>query len=187
MAIAEEVQTVPVRSIPFPMGDPYRIPPQRYFDRDFFELEKKHLWPRVWQMACRLEEIPDRGRLRRIRDLRPVDPGGAPSGYVGQGVLQRLPAPGHRTVQGIRPPARRPDRLPVPRLAVEHRRQQLVRLRPGRASTPSASTPTDIAPAGMPGRDLGRRVSGSTWIPKPGPFRRHVPGGPMLDRSGSTT
>ncbi len=61
MAIAEEVQTVPVRSIPFPMGDPYRVPPQRYFDREFFELEKKHLWPRVWQMACRLEEIPVAG------------------------------------------------------------------------------------------------------------------------------
>jgi len=36
-----------------------RIPKQRYYDRDFFELENEQLWPRVWQMACRLEEIPE--------------------------------------------------------------------------------------------------------------------------------
>jgi phenylpropionate dioxygenase-like ring-hydroxylating dioxygenase large terminal subunit len=35
-----------------------RIPKQRYVDRDFFDLEAEHLWNRVWQMACRLEEIP---------------------------------------------------------------------------------------------------------------------------------
>jgi phenylpropionate dioxygenase-like ring-hydroxylating dioxygenase large terminal subunit len=37
---------------------PDRIPKQRYYDREFFELEAELLWPRVWQMACRLEEIP---------------------------------------------------------------------------------------------------------------------------------
>jgi phenylpropionate dioxygenase-like ring-hydroxylating dioxygenase large terminal subunit len=35
-----------------------RVPKQRYFDPDFYELENELLWPRVWQMACRLEEIP---------------------------------------------------------------------------------------------------------------------------------
>jgi glycine betaine catabolism A len=35
-----------------------RAPKQRYFDPDFFRLEAEQLWPRVWQMACRLEEIP---------------------------------------------------------------------------------------------------------------------------------
>jgi phenylpropionate dioxygenase-like ring-hydroxylating dioxygenase large terminal subunit len=35
-----------------------RIPKERYYDPDFFELEAELLWPRVWQMACRLEEIP---------------------------------------------------------------------------------------------------------------------------------
>jgi phenylpropionate dioxygenase-like ring-hydroxylating dioxygenase large terminal subunit len=35
-----------------------RVPKERYFDRDFYELECERLWPRVWQMACRLEEIP---------------------------------------------------------------------------------------------------------------------------------
>jgi len=35
-----------------------RIPKQRYLDPDFFDLEGERLWSRVWQMACRLEEIP---------------------------------------------------------------------------------------------------------------------------------
>jgi phenylpropionate dioxygenase-like ring-hydroxylating dioxygenase large terminal subunit len=38
---------------------PDRLPKQRYYDADFFALEAEQLWPRVWQMACRLEEIPE--------------------------------------------------------------------------------------------------------------------------------
>src|SRR5689334_10335096 len=38
-----------------------RIPTPRYFDPDFYRLEAERLWPRVWQMACRLEEIPSPG------------------------------------------------------------------------------------------------------------------------------
>jgi len=34
---------------------------ERYTSRDFFELECERLWPRVWQMACREEEIPEAG------------------------------------------------------------------------------------------------------------------------------
>ena len=37
---------------------PDRIPKERYFDPDFSRMEAELLWPRVWQMACRLEEIP---------------------------------------------------------------------------------------------------------------------------------
>jgi phenylpropionate dioxygenase-like ring-hydroxylating dioxygenase large terminal subunit len=48
-------------AIPFAMRDPLHVPRERYFDREFFELEKERLWPRVWQMACRLEEIPEPG------------------------------------------------------------------------------------------------------------------------------
>ena len=33
----------------------------RYTSREFHELEKRLLWSRVWQMACRLEEIPEVG------------------------------------------------------------------------------------------------------------------------------
>jgi phenylpropionate dioxygenase-like ring-hydroxylating dioxygenase large terminal subunit len=38
---------------------PDRIPKARYVDPDFFAMEAELLWPRVWQMACRLEEIPN--------------------------------------------------------------------------------------------------------------------------------
>lgn len=41
--------------------NPELIPAERYYDPEFFELEKKHLWPHVWQMACRLQEIPNVG------------------------------------------------------------------------------------------------------------------------------
>lgn len=44
--------------IPFAIDRPDRIPKQRYYDPDFFGLESERLWSRVWQMACRLEEIP---------------------------------------------------------------------------------------------------------------------------------
>lgn len=42
------------------LGD-HDIPVDRYISREFHELEKERLWPRVWQMACREEEIPDVG------------------------------------------------------------------------------------------------------------------------------
>ena len=47
--------------IPFRITDPERIPARRYYDDAFFEAEREHLWPHVWQMACRLEEIPEVG------------------------------------------------------------------------------------------------------------------------------
>jgi len=48
-------------TVPFEVTDPHRIPVARYYNRDFFEAECELFWPRVWQMACRLEEIPNRG------------------------------------------------------------------------------------------------------------------------------
>ncbi len=48
-------------TFPHPMTRPDRVPAERYHDREFYELECERLWPRVWQMACRLEEIPDAG------------------------------------------------------------------------------------------------------------------------------
>jgi nitrite reductase/ring-hydroxylating ferredoxin subunit len=38
---------------------PDRVPKERYFDPEFYAMEAELLWPRVWQMACRLEEIPN--------------------------------------------------------------------------------------------------------------------------------
>ena len=34
------------------------IPTDAYISREFLERENQRLWPRVWQVACRLEEIP---------------------------------------------------------------------------------------------------------------------------------
>ncbi len=46
-------------AVPFAIERPDRIPKQRYFDPGFYALECEQLWPHVWQMACRLEEIPE--------------------------------------------------------------------------------------------------------------------------------
>ncbi|MEZ5735087.1 MAG: aromatic ring-hydroxylating dioxygenase subunit alpha [Novosphingobium sp.] len=46
---------------PFPITDPELIPAQRYYDEEFYRLECERLWPHVWQMACRLEMIPEVG------------------------------------------------------------------------------------------------------------------------------
>jgi carnitine monooxygenase subunit len=48
-------------SVPFRVSNPELIPAERYYDPQFFEMEKQKLWPHVWQMACRLEEIPQVG------------------------------------------------------------------------------------------------------------------------------
>src|SRR5690349_15905474 len=33
------------------------VPKERYVSREFLELEMERLWPRVWQIACREEEV----------------------------------------------------------------------------------------------------------------------------------
>jgi phenylpropionate dioxygenase-like ring-hydroxylating dioxygenase large terminal subunit len=45
-------------AVPYAMRSPDRVPKERYYDRDFYDLEVERFWTRVWQMACRLEEIP---------------------------------------------------------------------------------------------------------------------------------
>lgn len=47
--------------VPYAVDVPDRVPKERYFDQGFFDLEAQQLWPRVWQMACRLEQIPNPG------------------------------------------------------------------------------------------------------------------------------
>ncbi|WP_007514126.1 aromatic ring-hydroxylating oxygenase subunit alpha [Pseudofrankia saprophytica] len=61
MAITDDRRPVATRDVPYAMRDRLHVPRERYYDREFFELEKEHLWPRVWQMACRAEEIPRPG------------------------------------------------------------------------------------------------------------------------------
>jgi nitrite reductase/ring-hydroxylating ferredoxin subunit len=45
--------------VPYAMEYADRARKERYFDPDFYQMEAELLWPRVWQMACRLEEIPE--------------------------------------------------------------------------------------------------------------------------------
>lgn len=40
---------------------PSEIPIESYTSREFFDLEVERLWKRVWQMACREEDIPNVG------------------------------------------------------------------------------------------------------------------------------
>lgn len=37
------------------------VPKERYVSQEFLDLEMERLWPRVWQVACREEEIPSPG------------------------------------------------------------------------------------------------------------------------------
>jgi phenylpropionate dioxygenase-like ring-hydroxylating dioxygenase large terminal subunit len=39
----------------------FGMPVVRYVDKEFAALEAEKLWPHVWQVACRLEEIPNPG------------------------------------------------------------------------------------------------------------------------------
>ena len=50
-----------LKSVPFKVTDPERIPAKRYYDEEFYRLENERLWPHVWQMACRTEQIPNIG------------------------------------------------------------------------------------------------------------------------------
>ncbi|MHA5048189.1 aromatic ring-hydroxylating oxygenase subunit alpha [Streptomyces sp. SD15] len=48
-------------SHPHAITDPKRVPAQRYYSADFAQLEKEKLWPHVWQVACRLEDLRETG------------------------------------------------------------------------------------------------------------------------------
>ena len=57
MAIADRKRAA--LPVPFAVEVPDRIRAERYYDPDFYALEAEQVWSRVWQMACRLEEIPE--------------------------------------------------------------------------------------------------------------------------------
>jgi nitrite reductase/ring-hydroxylating ferredoxin subunit len=48
-------------TVPFRVTDPERIPTKRYYDEEFYRLEVEKLWPHVWQMAARLEQVQNVG------------------------------------------------------------------------------------------------------------------------------
>ena len=43
------------------------IPVDRYITREAAELEKERIWKRVWQVACREEELPEVGDVPALR------------------------------------------------------------------------------------------------------------------------
>ena len=53
------------------------LPKERYTTAEFADLEFERLWPRVWQIAGREEELPAVGRFPRVRDRRRLDRGRA--------------------------------------------------------------------------------------------------------------
>lgn len=58
----DPVPPPPVLTLESPFeGGPLSVPVDRYRSREFHDLEMRRLWPRVWQMACREEEIPEVG------------------------------------------------------------------------------------------------------------------------------
>jgi Rieske 2Fe-2S family protein len=46
-----------------------RVPVARYYDPEFYQMECELLWPHVWQMACRLDEIPEPGDFVEYENL----------------------------------------------------------------------------------------------------------------------
>ena len=64
--MADEIQRA-LDMVPFRVADPELIPAKRYYDPAFFAAEQEKLWPHAWQMACRLEEIPEIGDYAEYR------------------------------------------------------------------------------------------------------------------------
>lgn len=48
-------------AVPFRVADDCSVEVDRYTSRSFFDLECERLWPKVWQVACRVEEVPEVG------------------------------------------------------------------------------------------------------------------------------
>jgi phenylpropionate dioxygenase-like ring-hydroxylating dioxygenase large terminal subunit len=66
MDMERELNALPV---PHAMTRPDRVPAARYYAPEFYQLECERLWPHVWQMACRLEEIPRAGDFVEYENL----------------------------------------------------------------------------------------------------------------------
>ena len=61
MADFDFSEALPMAANPFPVTDPRQVASKRYYDEEFYNLECERLWPHVWQMATRLERIPNVG------------------------------------------------------------------------------------------------------------------------------
>lgn len=59
--VEHRIEQPSTAGVPFAITDPAKVPAGRYFSPEFAQLEKEKLWPHVWQMACRADEIPRPG------------------------------------------------------------------------------------------------------------------------------
>ena len=75
------------------MEVPDRAPKERYFDPEFFRLEAEQLWSRGLADGVPARGDPGAGRLRRVRDPRPVGHRRAHRGRRGPRLPERLPPP----------------------------------------------------------------------------------------------
>jgi carnitine monooxygenase subunit len=69
MSSMTQLKAATTARIPLQITESDRIPARRYFDEEFYKLECERLWPHVWQMACRLEQIPNVGDWTEYRIL----------------------------------------------------------------------------------------------------------------------
>ena len=129
---------------PYAIERPSLIPAPRYYDAEFYALENERLWPRVWQMACRLEEIPKPGDfvvydiLDQSVIVTRVDD------RDGEGLSQRLPPSRRAARQGPRPLSRCLH-LSLPRLAIRDSTANAKRSIPRTSSSASCCVPTICA------------------------------------------
>ena len=129
------------------------IPKDRYTSRAFAELEWERMWTKVWLLAGRASDIPEPGDYftfeigtESILVIRLA-------GRLGGRALQRVHAP-RQPAARAGPWSRRALLLPVPRLAVRHRRHAAGGARPGVVSAGHATGALEPAPGAL--RDLGR-------------------------------
>ena len=143
------------------IGEDGTIPRARYTSAEFAELEFERLWSRVWQVACREEEVAEVGAFCEylIGDqsilVVPLGPRHHP------GLPQHVSAPGHASGRRDGQIRRRLHPVPLSRLALRPRRQADRGRRPGRVR----SDPT-WTPGSRPFRSTGGAASsGSASIP----------------------
>ena len=104
MAIVEQKWSA--LPVPYAIEVPDRVPKERYYDPDFYRLEAELLWPRVWQMACRLEEIPQPGDFAEYEILDQSVHRRAHRGHGRARLRQRVPPPRRALRPGHGAPSR---------------------------------------------------------------------------------
>jgi len=139
------------------------IPKERYVSQEFFDLEMERLWPRVWQMACREEEVPHVGDFLEyvIGDqsilVTRSDPGTIRAFY------NTCPHRGTRLAAGVGNFATGEIRCRYHGLALRARRHQQ------RGGRPLRLPRVDDRRRGLPGPDQGRPLG---WLR----LHQHGPG-----------